>query len=164
MQAEQTQAQAFEEQARKLVASRQSLVFVETHEEARLQRIVATLAQRAFSKPVPFFTWSATEGLRNGDEVIQGTEDPKTALEQVIAFPKAALYLFCDLHDFYDDPKVVRRLRDVYQACRRKYKTVFLSGAVFKIPVECQKEVAIMDLPLPDVQCFVILTHDSHKK
>jgi SpoVK/Ycf46/Vps4 family AAA+-type ATPase len=134
------------------VAARYSIVFVQTHEEERLERIIAGLAQKAFSQPVPFFTWSATDGLRSEGEALPDTSEPVAALEAVIAQPRPALYLFRDLHRFYDDPKVVRRLRDAYRALRTTYKTVFLGGAVQNIPPECHKEIAILDLPLPGVE------------
>ena len=143
---------SFEDHARKLVAARYSLVYVETHEEARLERLISGLAQRAFSQPVAFFSWSATEGLRSQEEAHPGTEDPRAALDAVIAHPKAGLFLFKDLHRFYDDPRVVRRMRDLHHTCRNKYKTVFISGALLNVPVECEKEISILDLPLPNTQ------------
>jgi SpoVK/Ycf46/Vps4 family AAA+-type ATPase len=139
----------FEDQARKLVAARQSLIFVPTHEEQRLERIVATLAQRAFSQPVPFFVWSVTEGLQGADGSIAESSDPLVALDAAIAHPRAALFLFRDLHRFHDDRRVVRRLRDLHRACRNTYKTVFIVGAELSVPVECRKEMAVLDLPLP---------------
>jgi SpoVK/Ycf46/Vps4 family AAA+-type ATPase len=147
-----TPTPTFEDQARKFVAARYSIVFVQTAEEERLERIIATLAKRAFSQPVPFFVWSATEGLRNESEAIAGTDDPVVALDAVIAQPRPALYLFRDLHRFYDNAKVVRRLRDAYRALRHTYKTIFLVGAIQNLPHECHKEIAILDLPLPNVQ------------
>jgi ATP-dependent 26S proteasome regulatory subunit len=143
---------SFEDHARKLVAARYSLVFVETHEEVRLERLISGLAQRAFSQPVAFYTWSATEGLRSPEEAHPGTEDPVAALDAVIAHPKAGLFLFKDLHRFYDDPRLVRRLRDLHHICRNKYKTVFISGALLNVPLECEKEIAVLDLPLPNAE------------
>ena len=141
--------QAFEDQARKFVAARYSLVFVQTHEEERLERMIAVLAARAFSQPVPFYVWSATEGLRAENGIVAGSDNPIVAFDAVIAQPRPSLYLFRDLHRFYDDAKVVRRLRDVYRALRNTYKTVFISGSVQNIPFECHKEIAVLDLPLP---------------
>jgi ATP-dependent 26S proteasome regulatory subunit len=143
---------SFEDQARKLVAARYSIVFIPTSEEERLEHIISTLAKRAFSQPVPFFVWSATEGLRSDSEALAGTDDPVVALDAVIAQPRPALYLFRDLHRFYDNAKVVRRLRDAYRALRHTYKTIFLVGAVQDLPQECHKEIAILDLTLPNVQ------------
>lgn len=143
---------SFEEHARKLVAARYSLIFVQTYEEERLERLVNGLARRAFSQPVPFYTWSVTEGLVSNGEAIPETENPLAALDAVIAQPRPTLYLFRDLHQFYHDPKIVRRLRDLYRALGNTYKTVFLCGPILNLPAELHKEVAILDLPLPNMQ------------
>jgi ATP-dependent 26S proteasome regulatory subunit len=142
---------SFIDHTRKLVAARHSLVFVVTFEEERLERLVDSLARSAFSQPVAFFTWSVTEGLRTMEEEIPDTEDPVAALNAVIAYPKAALFLFKDLHRHYDDPLTVRTMRDVYRACHSTYKTVFVSGPELNIPGECRKEFATVDLPLPSL-------------
>ena len=141
---------SFEDQARKLLAARYALAFVQTFEEQRLEKILAGLAQKAFSQPVAFFTWSVTEGLRAGSgETPAGTEEPVKALDAVIAHPRPALFFFRDLHRFYDDPRVVRRMRDAYRALKTTYKTVFICGSRLQIPPELEKEIAVLELPLP---------------
>ena len=158
-----SQQSSFEDQARKLVAARYSIVFVPTHEEERLERILTALSRKTFSKPVPLYRWSRTEGLvlvansaedgsEESEEVMLGTEEPIAALNEVINHSKPALFMFSDLHRYYDDDQVVRRLRDVHRDLRTTYKTIFLCGAVFNIPQECRKEVAILDLLLPTAE------------
>jgi ATP-dependent 26S proteasome regulatory subunit len=142
---------SFEDQAKTQVAAKQTLIFVETSEEERLEQKIDYLARYSFSRPVPFFIWSATEGLRDGEGMIQGTEDPVVALDEVIACPRAALFHFRDLHRCFDDARVVRRLRDVHRECGETFKSVFISSPQLAIPKECHKESAILDLPLPNL-------------
>jgi hypothetical protein len=151
MQIRNVEKQRFGDQARKLLAARYAIIFVQTHEEGRLERVLADLASKAFSQPIPFFRWSVTEGLSSTAETIPDTQDPDRALQAIIAHPRAALFMVRDLHRFYDDPKVVRRLRDVYRALRSNYKTVFLCGPELDIPPELEKEVTTLDLPPPDL-------------
>ena len=156
-----TQAVPFETQARKLVAARYSLIYVQTHEEERLERILAELASKMFPKPIPLYSWTLTGGLMlsdvspdPGEEIGQEfaeTTDPLLALDAVVAFPRNAMFMFRDLHRKLDNPEIVRKMRDVHATMRGNYKSVFMSGAVFNIPVECQKEVAVLDLLLPGV-------------
>ena len=156
-----TQAVPFETQARKLVAARYSLIYVQTHEEERLERILAELASKMFPKPIPLYSWTLTGGLMlsdvspdPGEEIGQEfaeTTDPLLALDAVVAFPRNAMFMFRDLHRKLDNPEIVRKMRDVHATMSDNYKSVFMSGAVFNIPVECQKEVAVLDLLLPGV-------------
>ncbi|MCK5797898.1 MAG: AAA family ATPase, partial [Deltaproteobacteria bacterium] len=150
-----TQAQTFDDEIRKLLAARYAIIYVQTFEEERLEKNLANLAEKAFSKPIPFLTWSVTEGLVVADspdgEAMAGSEDPIKALDEVLFYPKAALFFFRDLHRFYDDPRVVRRLRDVYRVLRKNFKALFLSGALLDIPRELEKEVVVVDFPMPSM-------------
>jgi len=60
-------AASFVAQLRQLIAARYSIVSVQTHEEERLERLLAALAQRLFNKPIPLYLWSVTEGLHAGE-------------------------------------------------------------------------------------------------
>ncbi len=145
--------QAFDDELRKLLASRHAIIYVQTYEEERLERALDSLAARAFSQPIPFVTWSVTEGLCFADEEpLPNTNEPLAALDAVLTHPKTALFFFRDLHRHYEDPQVVRRLRDVYRALRRSYKALFLSGPELRIPRELEKEVIVIDLPMPTME------------
>ena len=145
--------QRFEDEARRLLAVRSALVFVQTHEEQRLEGILAQLARSAFSKPIPLYLWSLTEGLAvAGAAALAETVSPVAALDAVLAVEHPALFFFRDLHRHYGDPKVVRRLRDVRRALRNNYKTLFLSGGELMLPPELEKEVDVLDLAVPGIE------------
>lgn len=140
----------FDDDLRRLLAARAAVIFVETHEEQRLERILAHTARTSFNPPIPLYLWSVTEGLAPiGGEMLEGSEDPVRALDEVIEHSGHALFHFRDLHRFYHEPRVVRRLRDVARALRDNYKALFLSGARVSLPDELEKEVDSLDLLLP---------------
>jgi len=153
---------SFLDQARRLVAARYALVSVQTHEEARLEKILAKLASDGFSTPVPLYAWSRTNGLAPSplspdpgtlsEKDREGSESPTVALDAVMAYARPAVFLFKDLHRFFDDDLVVRKLRDAYEALGSTYKTVFISSSVLNVPAELHKEVAILDLLLPTAE------------
>jgi len=132
-----------------LVASRASLVFVRTSEERRLESILGRVADTAFSLPVPLFVWSLTEGMREGDEAVLSTEEPITALDTIIDYSQHALFLLLDLPT--EDPRVIRRLRDAHRRLEGAAKTIFLCGPDLSVPPTLQKQVQVLDLPIPDV-------------
>ncbi|MBW2731300.1 MAG: AAA family ATPase [Deltaproteobacteria bacterium] len=142
----------FDDDLRRLLAARAAVVFIESQEEGRLERLLNNTARTFFSPPIPFYVWSITEGLMPmGGEKIPGSEDPVVALSAVIEQPGFALFHFRDLHHFYDQPRVVRRLRDVAHNLRDHYKTVFLSGGRPALPMELEKEIDVLELPLPSL-------------
>lgn len=150
--AKEAQKPTISEEIRRLIAVRTPIVYLITFEEERAERMLGQLAQKAFSQSVPFFRWTLSEGLRANDGVaLEGTEDPVSALDVVIKQSGAALFLFHGLQRTLADPRVARRLRDVYRALRSNYKTLFIVAPTLELPRECEKDVVVLDLPLPGV-------------
>jgi SpoVK/Ycf46/Vps4 family AAA+-type ATPase len=62
-----------------------------------------------------------------------------------------ALYIFKDLHPFIDSPPVTRYLRDAIASFKGTHKTIILMSPIQQIPTELEKEVAVIDFPLPNM-------------
>ncbi len=54
-----------------------------------------------------------------------------------------------DLHPFLDDPEVVRGLRELAQHLKSSFTTAVLLSPVLKIAPELEKEITVVDVPLP---------------
>ena len=68
-------------------------------------------------------------------------------IEQV----EPALFVFKDFHPFLSrhHPTVVRRLKEIALHLKHSHKTVILVSPVLEIPVELDKEITVLNLPLP---------------
>jgi ATP-dependent 26S proteasome regulatory subunit len=138
------------ETIRKLISAKQSLIYIVTWEEDRLERLVDKLAKSMFSNPVKFFIWQATTGLTLSGKIVEGTKDPLIALDRVMAIEENALFLFKDLHrDMETNPLLVRKLRDAYDALSSSYKTIFITAPILTMPFELNKEMSVVDFDLP---------------
>src|SRR5205823_11970098 len=62
-----------------------------------------------------------------------------------------AVFILRDLHAYKKNPEVVRRLRDLARNLKETLKTVFLISPVLVIPPELDKEIAVVEYPLPDL-------------
>jgi len=89
-----------------MIQSHYPLIAIETFEEARLERI---LAEVATSLRVPFFVWSVTTGLKRYGNLnsIYDSQTPIKALNNVAAMPGEGLFLFKDLHRYFEKPEVL---------------------------------------------------------
>jgi SpoVK/Ycf46/Vps4 family AAA+-type ATPase len=125
------------------IRARYPLLYLLTPEE---ERATATLKRLAESMQKELVVWSYTEGLA-GDAA---TRDPLAALEAIHRADSRAIYVLRDMHPFYGNPAVVRRLRELGQSLRQSAKTVVLVSPVLTLPVELSKEVTVVDFPLPD--------------
>ncbi len=136
-----------------LIRARYPLVYLVTSEEQRLE---ATLTELARGHGKALLAWSVTRGFRrlDGQKAIpeDGREpirDPCAALARIEKLSEPSLVVLEDFHPFLSDPAVVRAVRELAHALKATYTTVILLSPVLVIPPEIEKEVSVLDVPLP---------------
>src|SRR5437868_12078870 len=139
-----------------LMRARYPLIYILSSEEKRVEKSIAdVLHSREATKnyKTKIFTWSVTEGMRIGGEVQAESKDPLKALRFILEAKKdeRAVFILRDLHAFTKNPEVVRLLRDVGRNLKETLKTVFLISPVLVIAPECDKEIAVVEYPLPEL-------------
>jgi len=137
------------EELRLLIRSRHPILYVETHEEERLVRLLAVCCAEL---KLAFFTWSVTQGLfRHGFGTgIYDTGAPGKALRHIRAAGLPAVYLLRDFQPYLEEPEIVRALRDLGQQGDDGRVTVVLSAPSIELPAELRKLAARYRLRLPD--------------
>lgn len=123
--------------------ARYPLLYLLTPEEERALASLRVLAEGLGKQVV---TWSFTEGL----ETDAALRDPLAALEAVRLAPTRHVYVFRDIHPFFANPGVVRKLREVGQALRSTAKSLVLLSPVLNLPPELTKDVTLVDFAPPD--------------
>jgi SpoVK/Ycf46/Vps4 family AAA+-type ATPase len=138
-----------------LMASRVSLVVIESREEARvvdLVREAALKAQRGRNWGV--FQWTVTEGLLRVDVDMGGAQktlsQPEQLLKHIRATPMAGIYVLLDFHPYLDNPMFVRALKDIAQDYPKCARTLVLISHEVKLPQELEHLAARFSLRMPD--------------
>jgi len=135
-----------------LIKARYSLVYVISHEEARVEEALRKLCME---REMRLEVWSITEGFKvvaNGSGS-RDVKDPMKALDHVLRGEGKGLYVLRDFHPFLKEPAVVRRLRDAATELKRTKKSLVLLSPVSKIPPELEKSIsAVLDWELPNRQ------------
>ncbi|NMO14458.1 AAA family ATPase [Pyxidicoccus fallax] len=134
-----------------LVRARYPLLYLVSWEEHRVDAILTELA-RAHGKAL--FHWSVTRGLRNvgNSRAAALPEDTRSPLEALAAIEKLgepALVVLKDFHPFLEEKQVVRALRELAHFLKSTFTTVILLSPSLHIPIELEKEVSVIDVPLP---------------
>jgi len=129
-----------------LIASHHAIVAIESPEEDRVRRLVAEAAAR---QDLPFFEWKVTTGLARAGPLHE-TDRPAQALKIVCGMQTEAVYLFYDLHKYFDDPAILRALRDVGQSFSGDRRTLFLCAPAIDVPDDLKACSAVIRLELPD--------------
>ncbi|MCA9078936.1 MAG: AAA family ATPase [Planctomycetaceae bacterium] len=130
---------------RQRILSEYPLLFLQTYEEQRWEDEVANLA---LEMEYGLVTWSATGGAQPtvGNSA---SEDAVTFLSHLAEYPEQHLFLLKDFHIELQQPRVVRKLRDLLPQLTQRRQTLLLIGPDDQIPLELDKDVTVLHLPLP---------------
>ena len=156
-----TRTEQAEREISLVVRARCPVIYVVTWEEERAARVLTRIAER-LGKGLYF--WSCSQGFEGGKLSVSEAENPLMALAYVAESPERAIFVFRDLHPFLKDFHVVRKLRDIVSELRRSYKTVVILSPELVVPMELEKDVTVVDFPLPDVEELKALLADFLKR
>ncbi len=134
-----------------LIRARYPLIYLVTWEEQRVDSLVADIA-KAHGKDL--VEWTATKGLRALSGTMKGpqgeeTRDPIAALHAIARMPSPTIVLLKDFHRHLEEPVTVRALREVGFALKSAFTTAVIVAPTLKIPDELEKDVSVIDVPLP---------------
>lgn len=144
-----------QEEIETLIRARYPILYLLTSEEARVQEVILNIARPRQKK---VFEWSFSVGLVPAGTSIQSqkhrnavTKDPLAALDQVIEQVEPAIYIFKDFHPFLtkNNFAVIRKLKEIALHLKNSFKTIVLVSPVQEIPAELEKEVTVLNFPLP---------------
>ncbi|MBP6840463.1 MAG: AAA family ATPase [Kofleriaceae bacterium] len=146
-------ATAFTSELDMLVRARYPLLYLVSWEEARVDGMLEELATQHGKH---LLEWSVTRGLRRtggvrGGAPVEAQRDPIKALQAIEKLPEPSLIVLKDFHPYLEQPEVVRALREAGQLIKASFSTVVILAPVLRVPPELEKELTVLDVPLPDV-------------
>lgn len=152
---------AFRESLALMLRARFPILYVETFEEQRVLDEIRSVATSGHTvrTPRPVFTWSATAGVIGPETTSTGnTGEPVAALQWFRRNEQPALLVMCDLHAYLGDdrrpadPTLIRTLRELSSEMQNgaAARTLVIVSPVLRIPDEIEKDVTLLDFPLPN--------------
>lgn len=138
---------------RELFASGHPLLYILSADEERITGLLRRTAEGGLGKPIPYWSWSVTEGLREGDGpcVDVATADPRAVLDFIVGHDQPGIFHLKDFHEAMRDSVAVRRrLRDLFVTCAKRGQFVAISAPVREIPEELTTSVLYLELTVPD--------------
>lgn len=145
----------FSSELETLIRARYPILYLVSSEEMRVQALVLDIAQKRQKK---VFEWSCSTGIVPAGTSIQSqklrnaaTKDPVVALDQVIEQVEPAIFLFKDFHPFLtrNNFTVTRKLKEIALHLKNSFKTILIVSPVLEIPTELEKEITVLNHPLP---------------
>ena len=149
-----------------LICSRYPVIYVVSSEEGRVVESLNWIARRLNKKT---FYWSCLSGLQAHNTAEPGggpaeetyppeedpaTQDPAAALSEITASREPGLFIFKDFHLYMDKnhPDILRSLREAAQKFPAQSKTIVLISPVLNLPSELEKDVTVLDFPMPGAE------------
>lgn len=133
-----------------LIRAKYPIVLVSTWEERRVE---AGLTQICSKLKRSLHTWSITQGLKpslaNTPPSTKSLPGELEVLAQVHEAPEHTVFMLRDFHPYLKDSRVIRLLRDLSGKLRGKAQTLILTGPVMTLPIELEKDVTVLEFPLP---------------
>lgn len=133
-------------------------VYISSYEEERvLQQIRrASEIDGLIKVRRRIFIWAQSTGFVSDDNTINGTTDPHKAISYIEKCDENAIFILKDFHVFFGSERgthmdftVVRMLRDILTHLKVNRKTVVFLSPRLVIPEDMEKEISILDFPLP---------------
>ena len=149
-------------QLSRLFRARFPYIYISTWEEERAISLIKKIAssEKLIRVPRDVYTWTQTNGFILNGQKIDGTNSPDKAIDFIRDCNKNAVFVLCDFNVYFGvkgrqvDYNVVRRLRDIIGELKTsKYrKNVIFIASELLIPDSMQKEITILDMPLPTLE------------
>ncbi|HEV2328753.1 MAG TPA: AAA family ATPase [Verrucomicrobiae bacterium] len=145
----------FQTELEMLIRARYPILYILSSEETRVQTMLMDVASKRQKK---LFEWSYSTGIVPAGTSIQSqkhrnaaTKDPLMALDQVIEQVEPAIFMFKDFHPFLtkNNFAVTRKLKEIALHLKNSFKTIVLVSPVVEIPTELEKEITLLNHPLP---------------
>jgi SpoVK/Ycf46/Vps4 family AAA+-type ATPase len=139
-----------QDRLRKALVGGHPLLYIQSWEEPRVERLMQHLAKTFYGEPVPNGVWTIVDGLIVDGVPVSDTRDPLKALDAILASQGKGFYLLKDFPMTAARPEIVRRLRDLYRALKERGRHVMLMSPRLTIPEEIKKEIYVVEYELPD--------------
>lgn len=148
-------------QLSRLFRARFPYIYITTWEEDRAISLIKKIAksEKLIRVTRDVYVWTQTNGFMLDGQKIDGTNSPDKAIDFIRECNKNAVFIMCDFHVYFGvkgrqvDYNVVRRLRDNISDLKTSQfrKNVIFIGSELLIPETMQKEITILDMPLPSL-------------
>lgn len=142
----------FESELQRLIAARCYLIVVETSEELRAIKHIKN-AVTTLKDIEAVVAWDIAEQFQvmwpENFEFKVDSKDQMGALNAIQGSKQKVVFVLKDFHEFWTNPLVKRKLRNLSQRLQPAGKTIIIINPSKQVPDELKDEIAVLELPMP---------------
>lgn len=148
-----------------VIKGKSPLVALETYDEILALKLLTEHGKQYFEQT---WYWTLTEGLKPlgfGLELKEANQyaKPEAALEYIKQQSGSQLFIFCDMHSFLDEPKIIRLLKDLALNAESKRQKFILMSHKLDLPAELKRLSVLAELSLPNEAEILAIVRDEAK-
>ena len=160
--AKQTRGEKVNQQITELLKAKNTLLWIVTREERRVERAIVGAAAAAKFKGVPFNVrfWDCATGLSEqgkptGSVGTEGDQDPQAVIKRIRSGGTGRyVYVMRDLHPWIKDAATLRLLRTTAREIQDKEpdvaRAIMVVSPSTDIPMELLSLATVLEYPIPD--------------
>ena len=123
----------------------------------KINGIINSLRTEKIDREIRLFKWNCVEGLCNisdGNSRYLGEEydEPEMVLKYILNNKEVSKDIFVleDFSNYIEEEKIKYYIRTIAERARHTNTHAIILSAVYKLPVELEKYVTVLNIPLPD--------------
>lgn len=132
-----------------MVKSGIPLIVIESYEEPRVLELTTRLAMKTYRK---LYRWTCTDGLVTDGSTYQvltpSYQKPEELLLSIRQRSDPGIYLLCDFHHYFEEPKILRLLKDIVLYSRDGV-TILLTSHQLDLPADIKRFSTRFQLKFP---------------
>lgn len=148
-------------QLSKFFRARFPYIYITSWEEDRAVSLIKSISglEKLVKVKREVYVWTQTKGFVLDGKKIDGTNSVDKAIDFIEKCEKNAVFVMCDFNIYFGikgrqiDYNVIRKLRDILgnlKSSKYRKNVIFLASELI-IPPSMQKEITIIDMPLPSL-------------
>jgi SpoVK/Ycf46/Vps4 family AAA+-type ATPase len=142
----------FDSELHRLIAARCHVILIETTEELRAVKLITDACSK-LKEPQPVVSWDIADHFKvmvpESYEFKAEGKDQMSALTAIEKAQEKIVFVLKDFHEFWDNPLVKRKLRNLSQRLTPAGKTIIIINPSKRLPDELKDEVEVFELPMP---------------
>lgn len=146
------------EQIQNMLKAYYPVLYLTTFEYDRTKDKIKGIV-KDLKKDYTYYEWNCVDGLKKTDwennEIlgISDKEDPEELLKYVATRiqdkNRAEIFVLEDFHEYIEERNIKIRLRQLAEELRYQRKHIIIVSSVMNLPVELEKYITVVEMPLP---------------
>lgn len=132
-----------------LIGAGYPIIYLLSRDESYVENSLRALGNEIYGEQFRMISWDSFSKFEDENPA----DDPTGSIHKVLSNSENGFLLFKDLQFYIRMPRVIRQLKDFYNTYTgNSGKHLFIISSMLDLPQDLEKEITVVDIPLPDLE------------